>query len=66
MCDILLDLARPKVSLFGDKVGLVFFFLFFFFNWLFSFLPERFLLLTKQTTNDSLLPVRQRTGSTRC
>ena len=43
----------------------------FFFFWVlgvvfFLNLPERFLLLTKQTTNDSISPVGQRTGSTRC
>ena len=58
------NLARPGVSLFGDKVGLGFFN--FIGNLVLLNLPECFLLLTKQTTNDSLLPVRQRTGPTRC
>ena len=61
---MMLNLARPGVSLFGDKVGLGFFN--FIGNLVLLNLPECFLLLTKQTINDSLLPVRQRTGSTRC
>ena len=57
----MLDLARPVVLMFRGKVGLVFF------SVNYGFLGESFLLMTKQTTNDSLLPVRQRvTGSTRC
>ena len=65
----MLDLARPVVLMFGDKVGLGLFLYFFSFSqgcFVLSNLPERFLLLAKQTTNDSLLPVGQRMGYTRC